>query len=201
MLRQRDTLAAPLRDLEACILAVRTGTFLPDVSRSGYFPSGAVAQNVAPSDEPSETPPGRTGASDIEPSVGMTWPDDTAADPLDSQADSPIFGEGHELEHPAASPSLAADEDAEGADKISASSSSSSSSSTDSEVKSEPGHHLAPLDRPVWRAGCQVWQHRQSRTGLFTCSQKPTLRQVPLCVAGSNRTLTFGHQATRLSIH
>ena len=57
MLRQRDTLAAPLRDLEACILAVRTGTFLPDVSRSGYFPSGAVAQNVAPSDEPSETPP------------------------------------------------------------------------------------------------------------------------------------------------
>eukprot|EP00439_Symbiodinium_sp_Y106_P014634 s2323_g2.t1 len=133
VLRQRDTLAAPLRDLEACILAVRTGTFLPDVSRSGYFPSGAVAQNVAPSDEPSETPPGRTGASDIEPSVGMTWPDDTAADPLDSQADSPIFGEGHELEHPAASPSLAADEDAEGADKISASSSSSSLASTESD--------------------------------------------------------------------
>ena len=44
------------------------------------------------------------------------------------------------------------------------SSSSSSSSSTDSEVESEPGPLLAPLEQPEWRGECQVWQHRQSRT-------------------------------------
>ena len=48
--------------------------------------------------------------------------------------------------------------------KCSESSSSSSSSSTDSEVESEPGPYFAPLDEPVWRPECQVWQHRQSRT-------------------------------------
>ncbi|CAE7887362.1 unnamed protein product, partial [Symbiodinium necroappetens] len=40
----RDTLAGPLRDLEGCVLAVRTGAFLPDMSRSGYFPADASSR-------------------------------------------------------------------------------------------------------------------------------------------------------------
>ena len=60
----RDTLAAPLRDLEACILAIRTGSFLPDVSRSGFFPAARESS-------PSETVPREARAamdlSDREP--------------------------------------------------------------------------------------------------------------------------------------
>ena len=48
--------------------------------------------------------------------------------------------------------------------QVASSSSSSSSSSTDSEVESEPGPLLAPLEQPEWRGACQDWQHRQSRT-------------------------------------
>ena len=95
----RDTLAAPLRDLEACILAIRTGSFLPDVSRSGYFPAARESS-------PSETVPGEARAdmdlSDKESCDGYGPASPTQmpghvddADAIEHPAPSPSFGESH----------------------------------------------------------------------------------------------------------
>eukprot|EP00439_Symbiodinium_sp_Y106_P024001 s640_g2.t3 len=95
----RDTLAAPLKDLEACILAIRTGSFLPDVSRSGYFPAARESS-------PSETVPGEARAdmdlSDKESCDGYGPASPTQmpghvddADAIEHPAPSPSFGESH----------------------------------------------------------------------------------------------------------
>ena len=144
----RDTLASPLRDLEACILAIRTGTFLPDVSRSGYFPE-ASNQVGAASEEPSESraeePLSEFGGFNM-----VKWPGSLASASPEQAQGSPSCDARDEDQSEATrnpSPCLAG----EGTEhsKCSESSSSSSSSSTDSEVESEPGPHLAPLDDRV----------------------------------------------------
>ncbi|CAE7256122.1 unnamed protein product [Symbiodinium sp. CCMP2592] len=162
----RDTLAAPLRDLEACILAIRTGSFLPDVSRSGYFPD---MPDKSPSCEESTEPQGGIGSSDVEANKSFDPAElslGAPADQSDLENDASAF-EGFEpdaIEHPAPSPSFHGSNPAQDVALDGSSSSSMSSSSTDTEVESEPGPHLAALERPVWRDACQVWQHRQSRT-------------------------------------
>ena len=177
----RDTLASPLRDLEACILAIRTGTFLPDVSRSGYFPE-ASAQAGAASEEPSESradePLSEFGGFNV-----VKWPSSLASASPEQAPESPCYDarDGDQSEatrDPSACPARAGMDGS----RCSESSSSSSSSSTDSEVESEPGPHLAPLDEPEWRPECQIWQHRHSRTvhllpladvdkGYFVCGR------------------------------
>ena len=143
----RDTLASPLRDLEACILAIRTGTFLPDVSRSGYFP-GASAQAGAESEEPSESRADEP-LSEFRGFNLAEWPRGLApAFPEDAQ-ESPCYDAADEdrteaTRDPSPCQARAGIDDS----KCSESSSSSSSSSTDSEVESEPGPHLASLDEP-----------------------------------------------------
>ena len=177
----RDTLASPLRDLEACILAIRTGTFLPDVSRSGYFPE-ASAQAGAASEEPSESradePLSEFGGFNV-----VKWPSSLASASPEQAPESPCYDarDGDQSEatrDPSPCPARAGMDGS----RCSESSSSSSSSSTDSEVESEPGPHLAQLDEPEWRPECQIWQHRHSRTvhllpladvdkGYFVCGR------------------------------
>ncbi|CAE7836626.1 unnamed protein product [Symbiodinium sp. CCMP2592] len=162
----RDTLAAPLRDLEACILAIRTGSFLPDVSRSGYFPD---MPDKSPSCEGSTEPQGGIGSSDVEANKSFDLAELSFGAPadqsdLDNDANASEGFEPDAIEHPAPSPSFHGSNPAQDVALDESSSSSTSSSSTDTEVESEPGPHLAALERPVWRDACQVWQHRQSRT-------------------------------------
>ncbi|CAE7235551.1 unnamed protein product [Symbiodinium sp. CCMP2592] len=162
----RDTLAAPLRDLEACILAIRTGSFLPDVSRSGYFPE---MPDKSPSCEGATEPQGGIGSSDVEANKSFDPAELSFGAPadqsdLDNDANASEGFEPDAIEHPAPSPSFHGSNPDQDVALDESSSSSTSSSSTDTEVESEPGPHLAALERPVWRDACQVWQHRQSRT-------------------------------------
>ena len=49
----RDSLAAPLRDLEAVIVKIRSGAFTPDVTRSGFMtPGGQKADEKAGGEAP-----------------------------------------------------------------------------------------------------------------------------------------------------
>lgn len=181
----RDTLAGPLRDLEGCVLAIRTGAFLPDMSRSGYFPADASSR-AGESSSP-------VAAADVGDANSFVLP---ASDPVgESSCESPApmiepaspsleshqHGD-HLTVHSPATPENDAAPRPEDEPNASESSSSTTSSSTDSEVESEPGPHLAALEAPEWRSECEVWQHRQSRTvhllpvadadaGAFVCGR------------------------------
>jgi hypothetical protein len=68
----RDALAGPMREVAKIVEGIRLKTFLPDATRSGYFPS----QPVAPPQQPvlgegvSSTPPRRACLDDVESMTG-----------------------------------------------------------------------------------------------------------------------------------
>ncbi|CAE7217478.1 unnamed protein product [Symbiodinium sp. CCMP2456] len=181
----RDTFAGPLRDLEGCVLAIRTGAFLPDMSRSGYFPADASSRTGGSSSPVEAADVGVANsfvlpASDPvgESSCGSPGP---LIEPASPSLESNQHGDHLTVRSPATPENDAAPRP-EDQPNASESSSSSTSSSTDSEVESEPGPHLAALEAPEWRSECEVWQHRQSRTvhllpvadadaGAFVCGR------------------------------
>eukprot|EP00435_Cladocopium_sp_Y103_P041572 s3385_g11.t1 len=79
LLYSRDAAAMPLRVLDQCLLDIRNGTFMPDNTRSGYFPNVAMGADAPQSVEvPDEE-------------------EELSSDSEDSQDDEDSF-----LEHPSA---------------------------------------------------------------------------------------------------
>eukprot|EP00435_Cladocopium_sp_Y103_P001856 s7102_g1.t1 len=110
LLYSRDAAAMPLRVLDQCLLDIRTGTFMPDNTRSGYFPNVAMGadapQSVEVPDEEEELSSDSEDSQDDEDSF-LEHPSAEAAvdhveeelssDSEDSQDDEDSF-----LEHPSA---------------------------------------------------------------------------------------------------
>ena len=179
----RDLQAKPLRALEACLAAVRAKTFLPDVSRSGYFP---VSRSVS-GGEPvvSDTLPGSILPGVPAEVFGPAGPSDGAASsrvrleastedavgPLDGDdLDGPIPScADPETDQPCDVPARSGPPLQGGIDSTDESSSSSSSDSS-SEAGEDPQADAPALrPPPAWREGCTVWRH--SKTGTLHSSQ------------------------------
>ena len=166
----RDLQAKPLRALEACLAAVRAKTFLPDVSRSGYFP---VSRSVS-GGEPvvSDTLPGSIlpgvpaevfGPADLsdgaassrvrleastEDVVGPLDGDDLAG-PIPSCAEP-------ETDLPCDVPASSDPPLRGGIDSTDESSSSSSSDSSSEAGEGPQANAPALRPPPAWREGCTV---------------------------------------------
>lgn len=143
----RDIQAGPLRVLDQCLKAVRIGSFLPDVARSGYIALPTQCANSRTDsggfevvDQPD--PGNGSAAAEFSSAAGRTSPCDGQASPEETPCEA-----------------------AESEGESSSDSSSSSSSSGSGVDQLENAVCLtAGLEVPEWKPTCTIFQHRRTKT-------------------------------------